>query len=157
MKNDNLTTYGCLFIFFVFLFLVSAALATLSVGPEPWQRWSIKIYVILNMSVLHIAVVAGINDSLKNPKKKTYKVKGIRYKIDKMHHMIGTTMGFGLWILIFCLDVWSIVSGSLYDPSWSLYYIIRQLITLPIGVVGACCVVLYLEQKADREERDDAS
>ena len=151
--NDNLTTYGCLFVFFVFLFLIGMGLATLSVGPEPWQRWSIKIYVILNMSVLHIAIVAGIKESRKNPKRKTYKTKGIRYKIDKIERIIGTTFGMGLWIMIFCLDVWSIVSGSLYDP-WSLYYIIRQLITIPIAVVWAFCVVLSWIEKADREERD---
>ena len=106
------------------------------------------------MSVLHIAIVAGIKESRENPKRKTYKTKGIRYKIDKMECIIGTTFGILLWGLIFCVDVWSIISGSLYDP-WSLYYIIRQLITIPIGVLWACSVVIYLEQKANIEERDD--
>lgn len=152
MKNDNLTNYGCLFIFFVFLFLVGMVLITLSGGSEPWQRWFCKIYVILNMSVLHIAVVAGINDSLKNPEKKTYKVKGIRYKIDKIDRIIGTTFGMGLWILIFVLDVWSIVSGN---EAWSVWHVLRQLITIPIAVLGACCVIISLEQKANIEEREN--
>ena len=136
-------------------FLIGMVLVTLS-GGEPWQRWFSKIYVILNMSVLHIAVVANINESRKNPKRKTYKTKGIRYKIDKMERIIGTTFGILLWVLILCLDVWSIVSGRFYN-SWSVYYSLRQFITIPIAVVWAFCVVLIWIEKADREERDDKS
>lgn len=153
MESDNLTTYGCIFIFFVFCFLLAMAISTAAVGPEPWQRWFIKIYVVLNLSVLHIAVVGVIKESRKNPtQRKTYKTKGIRYKIDKIDHIIGTTFGFGLWILTFCLDVWSIVSDN---EAWSVWHVLRQLITIPIGVLWAYCVVLDLEHKTDMEERDN--
>lgn len=123
---------------------------------DPGTPWFITIYIVFNLSILHITSVIFINEERKNPEKKTYTVKGIRYKIDKVVNLFNTTLGIGLWILIFCLDIWSIgsiVSASHYG--WVLYHFIRQLITIPIALLWAFAFVMDLIQKADIEERDN--
>ena len=149
-KLDNLDFYGCLFIFFVGCVLFSIDLAYF-LAPYPWESWFLRIYVVLNLSVLHIVAGLGINDSLNNPKRQTYKTKGIRYKVDKVDRIIRTTFGIWLWIMIFCLDVWSIASGN--DMLWQLYHTIRLLITIPLAVLWAVCIVEDFKEKADREEK----
>ena len=148
---DTLDGCSCFFPLFVFSVLICMILITIPTNDvSTWGRWFIKIYLVLNMSVLHITIGLLINESRKNPERKTYKTKGIRYKINKIERIVGTTFGIWLWIVIFCLDVWSIVSGN---EMWALWHIIRQIITIPIACLWAFIGVLQIIEKADSEER----
>ena len=167
-KFDNLFTYGCAFIILVGLSLFGITFVYFF-GPHLSESWFFRIYVVLNLSVLHLTLGSYINESRKNPKRKTYKTKGIRYRIDQIDRIIWTTFGIGLWTLIFCLDVWSIVSNydiekvigdNIFEEMplgftlrW-LYHVIRQLITIPIAVLWAFCVIADWKQRADQEERE---
>ncbi len=154
LEVDNITCYGCFFIFIVLFVLVMILITTIPTDDVSIRgRWIIKIYNVLNMSVLHITISLCINESRKNPaERKTYKTKGIRYKIDKIERIVGTTVGIWLWIMIFCLDAWSIISGN---EMWALWHIIRQIITIPIACFWAFIGVLKIIEKADSEERED--